>query len=179
MNITAITALVAVTIIFFVSFCYVLSKMSHAYKRRAYLQKGCRNLPISLSQINYLVDTINRAKTLYLSYILHNILCLMCRLFSAIFTVCGFYMTNITGQEQVQQVFSILSVFFVLLSIYIIPQDRSKQYLLAWRQLDSHILSLHLTDYKSLSKTEIQLLFDASNKLRTQIENSLKNDEDK
>ena len=88
-------------------------------------------------------------------------------------------MANVAGQETVQQTLSILSVFFVLLSVYLIPQDRSKQYLLAWRKLDSHILNLLLNDYTSMSDADIQTIFRESNQLREKIESSLKNDVDK
>ena len=88
-------------------------------------------------------------------------------------------MTNAVGQELAQQVLSILSVFFVLLSVYIIPQDRSGQYLLAWRQLDGHIRELLLTDFGQMTPEDTQAVFTKSNRLRISIENSLKNDEDK
>lgn len=179
MYIAPISAFFATILIFLVSLCYVLTKTHHAYKRRKYLQRNASSLPLVMAHTEYIFDTIERAKTYYLSYLLHSILCLLCRIFSAIFTICGFYMTNAVGQELAQQVLSILSVFFVLLSVYIIPQDRSRQYLLAWRQLDGHVRELLLTDFGQMTPEDTQAVFTKSNRLRISIENSLKNDEDK
>lgn len=179
MRIAYLSAFVSSAVVFFISLGYVAVKIFHTYRRRKLLLKDACDLPIDSPQIKYLCDTINRAKTFYISYLLHSNICFLSRLFSAIFTVCGFYMTNSQNMENIQLILSVLSVFFVLLSVYLIPQDKSRQYLLAWRKLDGHILSLLLTNYKSMSETEIEELFFNSNQLRTDLESSLKNDEDK
>jgi hypothetical protein len=179
MRIAYLSAFVSSAIIFIISLCYVIIKICYAYRRKSRLQTDAHTLPLNSLQIKYVDDTINRAKTFYISYLLHSNICFLSRLFSAIFTVCGFYMTNSQNMENIQLILSVLSVFFVLLSVYLIPQDKSRQYLLAWRKLDGHILSLLLTNYKSMSETEIEELFFNSNQLRTDLESSLKNDEDK
>lgn len=178
MNIAFLFAIISTLLIFIILLCYVFIKALNASHRKKVLINNVCQLPLKPIQIEYLVDTVNRAKTFYIAYILHSSLSFLCRLLSAIFTVCGFFMTNVIGHETEQQILSILSVFFVLLSVYLIPKDRSKQYLLAWRKLDNHILSLILMDYKALSKAEIECKFTSSNAFRNELENSLKNDED-
>lgn len=177
-NALSITVISISLLFFLLMLFYVIIKIYGAYKRRMFLHSKIDILSIKEVNKLYLIDTTNRAKTFYISFILYSFLIVFCRFFSAVFTVCGFYVTNCLDVNVLQQVFSILSVFFVLPSLFLIPQERSKQYLLAWRKLDNHILGLLLVDYDKLTSQEQQNIFEKSNGYRKELEDSLKKDED-
>lgn len=172
---------IAISIIFVsIEFIRVSIKILDSYNRQKQNKKIIDSFIINIQHISYLKCLCNRQEVIYRSYILHNSLNLISSFFSLKYSIATFA-TSVVVMDNVASwkdtVLSVLSMLFVVINICVKPRQHSKQYLLAWREYDEHTKYILQHNYNNLTIEEIENIIKKSINVQSQIEKSLKYDE--
>ena len=166
----------SVMIIFGVIYFFV--KWYEHRKTRDRRIAACKHLGLDKVDEELFEDLANRTFVFYYSFVLQNIIGIICDLFSFVYSVVTFVQI---ANDDANIIVSLFAILFVIMIIYLKPHRRSSQYLNAWRAMESlsqdtlHKLELN-TQPQSAGSVQNRPLFEEVTKRRAQIEASISTD---
>ncbi len=130
-------AIVAICIFLYI----VLMRKKHIERLNAYRNTFQRQFP---EQESSLFDILLRRTKNYISnYIIFQAVGKSAESLSVMFSICSFALTGIMLKiDHINTIISLISMVFVIVTIYIIPNKRYREYLCAWRMCDAYILKV-------------------------------------
>lgn len=86
---------------------------------------------------------LKRAESYISNYIIFQAVGKSMESLSVLFSICSFAITGLVIKtDHINTIISLVSMVFVIATIYIIPNKRYKEYLCAWRMCDAYILKV-------------------------------------